>query len=141
VGAISPIFASISLTERIEGHEAGFVYAHPNFDPDAFISRAARRLGPDDIVRVEGDDFLGLMLFQFSGAKLATRDDTRLMGNDLRIRFKELARRWDRRVEGAGFSADYVAVPVADVSSGADVVCSGEYRSRRWVLIRARASN
>jgi hypothetical protein len=57
-------------------------------------------------------------------------------GNDLRIRFADLASGWEERMTSGGFVADFTAMPEADVSVGADVVARGDYQDADWVLVR-----
>jgi hypothetical protein len=135
VGAISPVFASIKLTEWIRTYERGYLYHRPDFVDGAFVPRSAEFLGANDIVRVEGSNFLGFMLWQFSGARLATFDDERLAANDARIRYKDLAAEWDETMANGGFEADYVAMRAADAPVGADPLVEGDFRDEPWVLI------
>jgi hypothetical protein len=137
VGAISPVLASIRLTEWIRIHERGYLYSRPDLRDGAFVREAAEFLSAGDVVRTEGSDFLGFLLWQMSGARLSTYDDDRLDGNDARIRYKELAERWDERMASGGFEADYVAVRAADAPDGADALVSGNFRDETWVLIAA----
>jgi hypothetical protein len=135
MGVVSPIFASIHLTRVMSKYEKGFIYAREDFDQDAFVLRAASELSARDVVRVQGSDFLGFLLFQFSGARLASYDDPRLNGNDLRIRFADLAAEWELRVSGAGFVANYTALPEADAPPGVAVVARGNFREEPWILV------
>jgi hypothetical protein len=135
VGAVSPVFASIHLTRVMNRYEKGFIYGREDFDQDAFVLRAASELSARDVVRVHGSDFLGFLLFQFSGARLASYDDPRLNGNDLRIRFADLAAEWEQRVRGAGFVANYTALPEADAPAGVAVVARGTFREEPWILV------
>jgi hypothetical protein len=116
--------------------ERGFIYGGDDFDTDAFVARAGASLRAGDVVRVHGSDPLGFLLFQFSGARLASYDDPRMDGNDLRIRFADLASGWEERMTNGGFVADFTAMPEADVSVGADVVARGDYQDADWVLVR-----
>jgi hypothetical protein len=66
--------------------------------------------------------------------KLAAHDDSRLEHNDLRIRYRELAESWDRRMERGGFEADYRVERVAsEPPDGAIVV--GAYGGETWALL------
>jgi hypothetical protein len=136
VGAVSPLFGSVRLAEIIEAREEGFQYARPEIEEGSFVRRAADSLTPDDVVLVEGADDLGFLLFQFSGVKLAAHDDSRLEHNDLRIRYRELAESWDRRMQRGGFEADYrVERVAAEAPDGAVVV--GDYGGETWSLRRS----
>jgi hypothetical protein len=135
VGAASPAVASFYLTTVIADHDYGYLYRRPDFDDDAFITRAARDLNSSDVVDVEGSDFLGLMLFSLSGARLAHYDDDRLPHNDLRIRYSSLARRWDHRMEEGGFAADYLVMPALEAPEDAEPVVAGLFRGEEWVMI------
>jgi len=140
LGAISPMYASIHLTRVMRLEERGFIYSGDDFEPDAFIFRASANLRAGDVVRVHGSDFLGFLLFQFSGARLASYDDPRMNGNDLRIRFADLASEWADRMRDGGFVADYTAMPGAEVSPAAEVVARGDYQDAEWVLVRGDPS-
>jgi hypothetical protein len=140
LGAASPAVASAYLTTVISAHDAGYLYRRPDFDDDAFVVRAARELDSSDVVAVEGSDFLGLMLFSLSGARLAHYDDDRLPHNDLRIRYESLARRWDERMGAGGFPADYVVMRASEASTQVDPVASGTFRDEKWVMVVAAES-
>jgi hypothetical protein len=133
VGALSPALASMRMSEVLERDEGGFGYDRPDLSRGSFVRRAAERLGPDDLVRVEGSDRLAFLLWQFSGVRLAAFDDPRLPGNDLRIRYRDLARAWDERMSTGGFEADYV-VDLSRASAG--TIVKGEYDGQSWALIR-----
>jgi hypothetical protein len=139
VGAISPAFASLALTDVMEEGEAGFVYADPDIrDEDRFVQRAAAELGPNDVVRVPGADELAFLLFQFSGARLAVYDDPRVDGNDLRIRYQDPADDWQAKIDSGGFEADYVVIPVGRIARpdiGQPLV-TGDYRGETLGLYR-----
>jgi hypothetical protein len=135
VGAASPVMASMRITEIIEQGADGFVYAQPDVGEGSFVRNAAGVLGPTDIVRVEGSDGLAFLLFEFSGCKIATYDDPRLVGNELRVRYTDLARAWDERMSRGGFDADYLALP-ASTEPGQRSVASGTFEGKRWVLIK-----
>ncbi len=134
VGAVSPLFASARLAEIIEAGEEGYQYARPEIAAGSFVRRAAESLTPDDVVLVEGSNDLGFLLFQFSGAKLAAYDDSRLRHNDLRIRYRDLAESWDRRMQRGGFEPDYRVEPV---TSGApnEALAVGDFRGATWALL------
>ncbi len=127
----SPVLASQGLDEILRSDDAGFVYDSDDLGGDGFVRRAAARLGPDDVVVVEGPDVLGFLLFQFSGCRLGAYDDPSLVGNDLRIRYAELAERWDRRTAGEGFEADYAVVE----GPAPGALVEGAYGGRTWALV------
>ncbi|MGH2818928.1 MAG: hypothetical protein ACRDJS_10825 [Actinomycetota bacterium] len=134
IGATSPLLGSARLAEIIEAREEGFHYARPEIEGGSFVQRAANILTPDDVVLVEGSNDLGFLLFQFSGVKLAAHDDSRLQHNDLRIRYRELAESWDRRMERGGFEADYRVEPVASEAPDEAIVV-GDYGGETWALL------
>jgi hypothetical protein len=134
VGAVSPLFGSVRLAEIIEAREDGYQYARPEIEEGSFVRRAANSLTPDDVVLVEDSDDLGFLLFQFSGVKLAAHDDSRLEHNDLRIRYRELAEAWDRRMNNGGFEADYRVERVAAEAPDEGIVV-GDYGGETWALL------
>ncbi|HYY44251.1 MAG TPA: hypothetical protein VE975_03580 [Actinomycetota bacterium] len=134
-GSISPVLASIALERIIAGHEHGYVFTGRDYAPGGFVRRAAAHLGPDDVVLAQGSNLLGFLLFQYSGARVARYDDTRLARNDLRIRYARLASAWDARMVHGGFRADYIARPRSGVDD-ARVVASGTYRGEIYVLLK-----
>jgi hypothetical protein len=134
IGAVSPLFGSARLAEIIEAREDGFQYARPEIEEGSFVRRAADSLSPDDVVMVEGSDDLGFLLFQFSGVKLAAYDDSRLDHNDLRIRYRDLAESWDRRMQSGGFEPDYRVERVAsEAPDGSAIV--GDFGGETWALL------
>jgi len=134
VGVVSPLLGSARLAEIIEAREEGFQYARPEIEEGSFVRRAADNLTPDDVVLVEGSDDLGFLLFQFSGVKLAAHDDSRLEHNDLRIRYRELAESWDRKMRRGGFEPDYrVEIVASGATDGAVTV--GDYGGETWALL------
>jgi hypothetical protein len=135
LGAASPAIASLQMTEIIKGREAGWVYAAPDLAAGSFLRRTAAHLGPDDIVRVRGSDELAWALWQFSGVRLADYDDPTLEGNDLRVRYSDLARAWDRRMAAGGFRANYVVLPVGEVPGDREILEQGTFEGRRWALV------
>ena len=137
VGAVSPVLASRSLAATIRAGEGGFHYGQAQFASGSFLRRAAERLDADDVVEVRGPPGLALGLWQFSGARLATYDDPRLTRNELRIRFRELAAAWDRRMADEGFAPDYRLLPRARLTDE-PVLERGRFGGRRWVLVAAR---
>ena len=138
VGAASPALASRQLTLIIQEQKDGFSYASPDLASGTFVDRASEVLDPDDVVSVPSSDDLAFLLFQFSGCRLAHYDDTRLDGNDLRIRYADLADEWDAQMAADGFRADYLALPEA--SSEQRVVVRGEFAGETWVLLKLSQS-
>jgi hypothetical protein len=132
VGAASPALASVALTDVLRQHEDGFVYGRDDLAPGSFVERAAALLGPDDVVGVHGSASLAFHLFEASGCRLSIYDDPRLDGNDLRIRYADLAAEWDAKVAGAGFAPDWSVVPREDAVTAA---ITGEYEGRQWALV------
>lgn len=139
VGVASPWLASRRLTEVLESDEDGFIYARYDLRPGSFIREVAGRLGPDDVVYVEDANFIGLMTFGLSGARLARYNNDQLSGNDLRIRFADLASRWNDRMASGGFTPDYVLVKEPDAPPDAEPLLTGEFGEprERWVLLDA----
>lgn len=136
VAAVSPLLASLALTETIAAGRGGFAYTGRDFEPDGFIARAAAHLGPDDVVAIEGSRALDLLLFQFSGVRVANFEDGRLTANDVRIRYSDLARRWDHRIANGGFAADYAAVPEERAGRGDEVIARGDFDGATFLLVR-----
>lgn len=134
LGVASPALASRALTDIIRFEHDGFSYGSEDLASGSFIDRASRVLDPDDIVSVPSDDELGFLLFQFSGCRLATYDDPRLDGNDLRIRFEDLAEKWNEQIAGTGFRPDYIALPEGSATQRA--VVRGAYDGETWVLLK-----
>ena len=134
VGAASPVLAARALTDTIEGEHDGYSYGSEDVAKDSFVDKASDVLGPDDIVSVPSNDDLAFLLFQFSGARLADYEDERLEGNDLRIRYRDLARRWNDQMADGGFRPDYIALP--EGSAGQRAVVRGDYAGRTWVLLK-----
>jgi hypothetical protein len=132
MGAASPALASVALTDVLRHHEDGFVYGRDDLAPGSFVERAAALLGPDDVVGVHGSASLAFHLFEASGCRLSIYDDPRLDGNDLRIRYADLAAEWDARVTGGGFAPDWSVVPREDAPTAA---ITGEYEGRQWALV------
>jgi hypothetical protein len=137
VAAASPAIASVHLTRVIATDDAGYLYARPDFNDDAFVPTVAHRLHSTDVIEVEGSNFLGFLLFSFSGARLASYDDARLANNDLRIRYEALARRWDERIAGEGFDPDYKIMPASHAPDDVEPIVTGMFREEEWVLLPA----
>ncbi|MFN2489349.1 MAG: hypothetical protein ABR529_06380 [Actinomycetota bacterium] len=135
IGALSPRLASIALARTIERSTGGFVFTRADFAPDAFVRRAAEHLGPGDVVEAVGSETLDLYLFQYSGVRVANFEDRRLARNDARIRFSDLARRWDRRRANGGFDIDYSALPEARAPASSEVIARGLYHDEMYVLV------
>ncbi|MFN2389781.1 MAG: hypothetical protein ABR575_09295 [Actinomycetota bacterium] len=149
-GSLSLWGASTYLRDLVARGDAGFVYGADFLAPEGFVHAAAAHLGPDDTVLVDsawGDKEISFLLFQLSGARIARYDDPALDGNDLRIRFADLARSWDERARAGGFPAEYVVVPDGPGApvprvrvgeawiNGADVLARGTYKERRFALV------
>lgn len=138
VGALSPLLASRGLTDIMRRGAAGFDYGRADLQAGSFLRRAADYLGPDDVVEVQGSDELGFLLFQFSGTKLATYDDPRLEGNELRIRYADLAAAYDQTMASGGFDADYMVLPAPEGAYNRALV-RGSFNGRDWILIQLSA--
>ena len=135
IGAASPVVASQRLTEIMQSGSAGFQYGGSDLAPDSFAVRAAEYLGPDDVIDVRGDDGLAFLLFQLSGTKIATYDDLRLEGNDLRIRYADLATRYDQTMRDEGFTATFMVLPAPDGPYEGALV-RGSFEDQDWVLVQ-----
>ena len=139
VGAVSLVFASLSLTGTIRDGDDGFEYAGADYAPGSFVRDAGEILSPHDVVSAPDSRALAWALFQMSGARLAVYDDVRFEGNDLRIRFAELARSWDATVEGEGFEPTHLVRPArGPVLDAGEVVAEGKFAGELWVLIERR---
>ena len=145
LGSLSLWLSSEALAEIIRNHEDGYLYNRDEFASGSFVMEAAGELGPGDIVQApSGDDnVLGLWLFQFSGARISGHEDSRYPGNELRIRYEELAERYGDALEAGGFEADYVPLPKSRAESAgvpmSEVVAEGPFRGQNWVLVEADA--
>lgn len=128
----SPVVAARGLTRILDRNLKGFDYDGPDLAADSFARRAAPELGPEATVAVEGSDELAFLLFQLSGVRLAAYDDPRLVGNELRIRFADLAEEWDERIAAGGFDADFVVRRSEEPL--ADEIVSGDFDGERWVM-------
>jgi hypothetical protein len=136
-GAASPALASVRLSRLLRAHAKGYIFGSPNYSADGFVRQAASHLGPCDVVLVHGSNILGFAMFSFSGARLATYEDPTLSHNKLRIRFPELAAKWDRQMAHGGFRPDFTVVR-ADEMGPARVVARGLYQGGEYVLVRDR---
>lgn len=137
LGIPSIVLASQGLEPLLEERVQGFEYSSPDVQSDdGFIRRAAEVLGPDDVVLVLDSDRLAFRLFEFSGVRLATFDDTRVESNDLRIRFKDLAAEWDLISTEGGFQPDYVAITYDGVGTigGNEPLATGTFGAESWAL-------
>lgn len=139
VGVPSLVLASIGFSRTLAQHAHGFVFGRPDVSEGSFLRRAAARLGPDDVVSVEGSSGLALLLFSFSGTRLADYDNPRFADNDVRIRYRDLARAWSARMRAGGFDADYVVTPKTLQPQG-QVVAEGGFRGRTWVMVERAAA-
>ncbi|HYN37380.1 MAG TPA: hypothetical protein VEV82_10455, partial [Actinomycetota bacterium] len=137
VGVASPALGSVSLTEAIVNQEESYPYRSENLDEGSFVRRAAERLDPKDTLLVEGPprvgDSLAFHIFSFSGVQLAEYDDPRLDRNDLRIRYSDLAREWDRITSSLGYEPDYVIAPEGAEAPG-EILDRGDYAGRTWIF-------
>jgi hypothetical protein len=144
VGSLSLWLSSQALTTIIRKHEDSWLYTRAEFAPDAFIGRAAERLGPDDVVQAPQDEnnVLGFWLFQFSGARVNGHSDSRYPDNELRIRYRDLARRYGEVMASGGFEADYVPMPASEATDipAAAIVTEGLFRGETWVLVDAQTA-
>ncbi len=127
--AASPALASAAVTRMLRDGESGFVYGTPDLVDGSFVRRAAAHLSPDAVLATGQAPALGFMIWQFSGCRLSGYDDASLAGNDLRIRFKDLAEQSGDQAERT--EADLAIV--AGVVPGA--LESGEFRGEEWSLI------
>ena len=132
MGAASPVVAARGLTTILDRNLKGFDYDGRDLATDSFARRAAPELGPGDVVAVEESDELAFLMFQLSGVRLASYDDPRLIGNELRIRFADLADAWDERTATGGFEADFLIRRSEDPVAGE--IASGGFRGERWVM-------
>jgi hypothetical protein len=135
VGAASPVVAARGLEGILSSHTKGFDYAEPDLVRGSFMRRAASHLGPADVVEVQGSNELAFLLFQFSGTRLSVYDDPRLIGNELRIRYSDLAHDWDRVAFAEGFDADYVIRPTGGPLVAEDPIEEGRFRDQYWEMV------
>jgi hypothetical protein len=68
--------------------------------------------------------------------RVANFEDGRLAANDVRIRYSDLARRWDHRIANGGFAADYAAVPEERAGRGDEVIARGDFEGVTFLLVR-----
>ncbi|MDQ3952217.1 MAG: hypothetical protein M3279_04540 [Actinomycetota bacterium] len=135
VGAASPVLASLRMREILDEHRNGYVYGHSDYAHGSFVRAAGEVLTPDDVV-AGGTDPLLWALFQVSGARIAQYDDPRLDGNDLRIRYADLARAWDARVAADGFEPTFFVIPATAATSDiGGVAARGEFEGEEWLLV------
>lgn len=137
VAVTSPILASARLGGFMEERRFGFVYSDPEIrERTSFLRRAAGRMAADDLLLVEGSDELAFFAFQFSGVRLATYDDPGLAGNDLRIRYRDLAAAWDARMRSSGFGPpDFLLrSAAAPAPPGRPILEEGIFRGQAWAL-------
>lgn len=136
VAAASPVLASLGMSEILEEHRAGYVYGE-DFAPGSFVREAAEVLDPEHVV-AGGTEEVRWALFQMTGARLASYDDPRFERNDLRIRYRDLARRWDETVARGEFTPTHVIVPAFMGSHVGPVVARGRFRNETWLLTEVR---
>ena len=134
VAAASPVLAALRMREILDEHRDGYVYGGSDYADGSFVRAAGEVLTPDDVV-AGGTDRLLWALFQVSGVRVAHYDDPRLEGNDLRIRYADLARAWDERVAAEGFEPTFFVVPAtAATSDVGGVAARGEFEGEEWLL-------
>ncbi|MGH2750153.1 MAG: hypothetical protein ACRDK3_04675 [Actinomycetota bacterium] len=142
-GSISLWLSSQAFAHILREHEDSFLYTREEFAPGSFILNASAQLDPSDVVQAPPNEHnvLGFWLFQFSGARVNGHSDSRYPGNELRIRYRELARRYAETMSSGGFAVDYVPVPAAEVGDDASdaVVAEGPFRGETWVLVPPEA--
>lgn len=135
VGAASPVLASIELTDMIRRQTAGFEYGGSDFASGSFARRAARYLTPDDVLEVRGSDGLAFVLFQLSGVRLTNYDDPRLDGNELRIRYADLAEAHDAKAAAEGFTPTFMVLPAPD-GPYVRALERGTFEGQDWILVQ-----
>ncbi|MGH2776268.1 MAG: hypothetical protein ACRDJT_12660 [Actinomycetota bacterium] len=144
-GSLSLWLSSQALTEIIKNHEDSWLYTRAEFEPDAFIHRAAKQLDPEVVVQAPQDEnnVLGFWLFQFSGARINGHSDTRYPGNELRIRYEDLAHRYGEVMDSGGFEVDYIPMPASEADGIPEdaIVAEGPFRGESWVLVHASAAD
>ncbi len=135
VGAASPVLASRKLADIIQRNTAGFEYARPDLAPGSFARRAARYLDASELLEVRGDDKLAFTLFQLSGVRLTNYDDPRLDGNDLRIRYADLANAHDAKAVADAFDPTFLIVPAPE-DPYRRALERGTFNGEEWILIQ-----
>ncbi|HEX2293954.1 MAG TPA: hypothetical protein VHN37_01445 [Actinomycetota bacterium] len=135
VAAASPVLASLRMKTILEEDRAGYVYGDGDYAPGSFARAAGEVLGPDDVVA--GGSYAVLWaLFQMSGARLAHYDDPRLDGNDLRIRYADLAEAWNEGAAAGRFRPTHLVVPAGPGSViYREILAEGEFGGERWALV------
>ena len=136
VGAISPVFASLDLTETIHDGKEGFLYGNPDMQRGSFLRSAASVMDPDDVFMVEGDDVLAFYLWQFSGARTGNAGEDLDGDNPWRIRYRGLAEAWHDHVTFGLLDPDWIIT--RDLDGYEPVVEPGVFRGQVWGLVRAR---
>ncbi|MGH2736880.1 MAG: hypothetical protein ACRDKZ_14970 [Actinomycetota bacterium] len=141
VGVVSPVLAAGGITRILAEHRKGYVYGSGDFAPGSFVMEASEVLDSHDIVQPPRNDesnVVGFWLFQFSGSRVTGHVDARYEGNELRIRYEELANDYSEVVNNGGFEPDYIARPESVLGSGAGgrVVVRGPFMGQTWVLVR-----
>ena len=140
VGAMSPVLAAGGITHILDEHARAFVYGSEDFAPGSFVRNASKLLDPDDVVQAPSGDanVVGFWLFQFSGCRIEGHHDSRYVGNELRIRYEELARAYAQVQRQGGFQPDYAVLPAADLGpiDDARVAARGPFMGAAWVLVR-----
>ncbi|MDQ3981927.1 MAG: hypothetical protein M3271_04515 [Actinomycetota bacterium] len=134
VAAASPVLASGGMRAMLDEHREGYEYGSDAYADGSFLRDAAAQLDPDDVV-AGGSDRLLWGLFQFSGCRLAQYDDPRFEGNDLRIRYADLASRWDDAVATQGFEPSHVVVSGLALRPPGRALAGGWFDGDYWVLI------
>lgn len=135
VGAASPVLASRKLTDIIERNTAGFDYTRADLAPDSFARRAASYLDASDVLEVRGDDKLAFTLFQLSGVRLTNYDDPRLDGNELRIRYADLAKAHDAKAAAGGYDPTFLVLPAPE-GPYRRALERGSFDGRDWILVQ-----
>lgn len=140
IGAVSPVVAGIQLGDVVREGRNGFVYSQPHVRAGSFVRRAAALLDPADVVAGHGPHGheIAFLLFQFSGTRLAAYDDPLLDRNDLRIRYRDLAARWNARsADGVTARATHQVAPSASSaapSTTGRALVTGTYKGISYTL-------
>jgi hypothetical protein len=125
----SPALGSVAVARMLREGGSGFVYGSPDLTDGSFVRRAAEHLSTGDVLDSGQAPLLGFTIWQFSGCRLVGYDDRALAGNDLRIRFKDLAERWEEG--GREAEADLALVP----GSVPGALETGDFAGEQWSLI------